>query len=43
VRRNFAATAPDRIWTADITYVHNQEGFVYLAFILDVYPRRVVG
>ena len=43
VKRNFAAAAPDRIWTADITYVHTQEGFVYLAFILDVYSRRVVG
>ena len=43
VKRNFAATAPDRLWTADITYVHTQEGFLYLAFILDVYTRRVVG
>ena len=43
VKRNFAAAAPDKIWTADITYVHTQEGFVYLAFILDVYSRRVVG
>jgi len=36
VNRDFCATAPDRIWTADITYVHTQEGFLYLAFILDV-------
>lgn len=43
VGRNFAATAPDWLWTADITYVHTQEGFLYLAFILDVYSRRVVG
>jgi putative transposase len=43
VGRNFAATAPDRLWTADITYVHTQEGFLYLAFILDVYSRQVVG
>jgi putative transposase len=43
VGRNFAATAPDRLWTADITYVHTREGFVYLSFILDVYSRRVVG
>lgn len=43
VNRNFYATAPDRIWTADITYVHTQEGFLYLAFILDVYSRKVVG
>ena len=43
LRRNFAAAAPDKVWTADITYVHTQEGFLYLAFILDVYSRRVVG
>jgi putative transposase len=43
VKRNFAAAAADRIWTADITYVGTQEGFVYLAFILDVYSRKVVG
>jgi putative transposase len=43
VRREFVATTPDRLWTADITYVHTREGFVYLSFILDVYSRRVVG
>jgi putative transposase len=43
VKRNFRAIAPDKLWTADITYVHTQEGFVYLAFILDVYSRKVVG
>lgn len=43
VNRNFTAAAPDRVWTADITYVHTREGFLYLAFILDVYSRRVVG
>ena len=43
VGRNFAAAAPNKVWTADITYVHTQEGFLYLAFILDIYSRRVVG
>jgi putative transposase len=43
VKRNFAAPAPNRLWTADITYLHTDEGFLYLAFILDVYSRRVVG
>ena len=43
VGRNFSATSPDRLWTADITYVPSEEGFLYLAFILDVYSRRVVG
>jgi len=43
VKRNFVATEIDRVWVADITYVHTQEGFLYLAFILDVHSRRVVG
>jgi putative transposase len=43
VKRNFAAAAPNKVWAADITYVHTQEGFLYLAFILDVYSRKVVG
>lgn len=43
VERNFVATAPNRLWAADITYLPTDEGFLYLAFILDVYSRRVVG
>lgn len=43
VGRNFRAPAPDRLWTADITYLRTDEGFLYLAFILDVYSRKVVG
>ena len=43
VGRNFVAPAPDRLWTADITYLPTDEGFLYLAFILDVYSRKVVG
>jgi len=43
LKRNFTAVAPNRIWTADITYVGTQQGFLYLAFILDIYSRRVVG
>ena len=43
VSRNFASEDPDRLWVADITYVRSREGFVYLAFILDAYSRRVVG
>jgi putative transposase len=43
VKRNFAATNTDRVWVADITYVATREGFLYLAFILDVYSRRIVG
>ncbi|CAN5811387.1 hypothetical protein BH20ACT11_BH20ACT11_09360 [soil metagenome] len=41
--RNFAATAPDRFWTVDITYVKTDEGFPYLAFVFGVYSRRIVG
>ena len=43
VRRNFTAVAPDRLWVADITYVRTEEGFLYLAFVLDAYSRRLVG
>ena len=43
VERQFQAQAPDRIWVADITYVPTLTGFVYLAVVLDVFSRRVVG
>lgn len=43
VKRNFVASAVDKVWVADITYIATLEGFLYLAFILDVYSRRIVG
>jgi putative transposase len=43
VHRNFASVAPNRLWVADITYVKTNEGFVYLAFVLDAYSRKLVG
>lgn len=43
LKRDFAATQANRVWVADITYVATGEGFLYLAFILDVYSRRIVG
>lgn len=43
VHRDFAAAAPDKLWTADITYINTDEGFLYLAFVLDAYSRRLVG
>lgn len=43
LQRSFAATETDKIWVADITYVATWEGFLYLAFILDVYSRGIVG
>ncbi|MBR0801706.1 IS3 family transposase [Bradyrhizobium jicamae] len=41
--RNFTATAPNRIWLADITYIETDQGWLYLAAILDLYSRRIVG
>lgn len=43
VERNFTATAPDQLWVADITYIRTFAGWVYAAFVIDVFSRRVVG
>jgi putative transposase len=43
VERTFTATEPDRLWTADITYIPTWSGWLYLAVVLDVFSRRVVG
>ena len=43
VDRDFTATAPNRLWVADLTYVRTWSGFVYVAFITDAYSRRIVG
>ena len=43
VKRTFTASCPDRLWVADITYVRTFAGWVYCAFVLDVFSRRVVG
>ena len=43
LRRNFTASRPDEIWLADITYIPTQEGWLYLAAMLDLYSRRIVG
>jgi putative transposase len=43
VDRNFVAPAPNRLWVADLTYVKTHSGWVYAAFIIDVYSRMVVG
>ena len=43
VQRRFYAEAPNRLWVADITYVPTWSGFLYLAMVLDVYSRRIVG
>jgi len=43
VRRNFAATRPNELWVADLTYVATWSGFVFVAFVIDVYSRKIVG
>ena len=43
VDRHFAAEGPDRLWVADITYLPTWAGFLYLAVVLDVWSRRIVG
>ncbi len=43
VARDFRASAPNRLWVADLTYVKTHGGWVYAAFVLDVYSRMVVG
>ncbi|WP_433337571.1 IS3 family transposase [Spirillospora sp. CA-294931] len=43
VNRHFTANRPDQLWLADITYVRTWEGWVYMAFVLDAYSRRIVG
>jgi transposase InsO family protein len=43
VRRDFSASRPDELWLADFTYVRTWEGWSYLAIVLDVHTRRIVG
>jgi len=43
VQRRFAATGPDQLWVADITYIPTWAGFLYLAVVVDAWSRRVVG
>jgi len=43
VRRDFTATRPNELWVADLTYVATWNGFVFVAFVIDVYARKIVG
>lgn len=43
VDRDFSVVAPNRLWVADFTYVATWSGFVYVAFIIDAFARRIVG
>jgi putative transposase len=43
VKRQFHASRPDQLWVADFTYVATWAGFVYVAFVIDVFARRIIG
>jgi putative transposase len=43
VARDFTATRPNQLWVSDFTYVATWRGFVYVAFVIDVFARRIVG
>lgn len=43
VQRNFTATRPNQLWVSDLTYVVTWRGHVYVAFVTDVFSRRIVG
>lgn len=43
LKRNFTAEAPNRVWVSDITYIGTNEGWLYLAVIMDLFSRKIVG
>jgi putative transposase len=43
LQRDFAPAAPDRVWSSDITYIATDEGWLYLAVVIDLFSRQVVG
>ena len=43
VQRQFTATRPNQLWVADLTYVATWTGFVFVAFVIDVFSRKIVG
>ena len=43
LKQDFDARAPDQVWVTDITYIRTHEGWLYLAVVIDLYARRVVG
>ena len=43
VKRRFSATAPNQLWVADITYIETWEGYLFLAAVMDVHTKRIVG
>jgi putative transposase len=43
IARDFTAAAPNRVWLADITYIPIAEGWLYLAAVMDMFSRKIVG
>jgi transposase InsO family protein len=43
VNRDFTASMPNQLWVSDFTYVSSWQGMVYVAFVIDVFARRIVG
>lgn len=43
VNRQFKAQRPNQLWVVDFTYISTRQGFVYVAFVVDVFARRIVG
>ena len=43
IARDFTAAAPNRVWLADITYIPTAEGWLYLAAVMDLFSRKIVG
>lgn len=43
LNKNFSPSAPNQVWTSDVTYIHIKGGWCYLAVVLDLYARSVVG
>jgi transposase InsO family protein len=43
LKDNAPPTGPNQVWTTDITYVHTEEGWLYLAAVMDLYSRKIVG
>jgi transposase InsO family protein len=43
LKRNFSPPGPNRVWTSDITYIWTRNGWVYLAVVLDLFSRKVIG
>jgi len=43
LHQNFVSKAPNQVWSSDITYIQTKQGFVYLAVVMDLYSRKIIG